>query len=83
MKIKAEEITSVLRAEIENFSKSVDMDEVGTVIQIGDGIARIYGLTNVMSGELLDFGEGIMGMAMNLEEDSVAACILEIGRAHV
>jgi len=76
MKIKAEEITAVIKSEIENFSKSVDMDEVGTVIQIGDGIARIHGLTNVMSGELLDFGNELMGMAMNLEEDSVASCIL-------
>jgi F-type H+-transporting ATPase subunit alpha len=76
MKIKAEEITSVIKAEIENFTKSVDMDEVGTVIQIGDGIARIHGLTNVMSGELLDFDNGLMGMAMNLEEDSVASCVL-------
>ncbi|MGE4158404.1 MAG: F0F1 ATP synthase subunit alpha [Planctomycetota bacterium] len=76
MKIRTEEITSVIQKEIENFSKSLHMEEVGTVIQTGDGICRIHGLTNVMSSELIEFPGGIMGMAMNLEEDSVAACIL-------
>lgn len=55
MKIKIDEVTSVLKKEIQNFNKNLNVDEVGTVLEVGDGIARIYGLSNVMAGELIDF----------------------------
>ena len=76
MSIKPEEISVLLRQQIENYRASADIYEVGTVIKVGDGIAHIYGLTNVMSNELLEFPNGRMGMALNLEEDSVGCVIL-------
>ncbi len=78
MKIKTEEITSVIRQEIEQFSTELEISEVGRVLEVGDGIARIYGLSKVMAGELLEFDteEGaVMGQAMNLELDTVGAVI--------
>ncbi len=75
MQISAEEIASVLEKEILDFKKEMDVSEVGEVIQVGDGIARIYGLENVMSNELVEFPNGVFGMALNLEEDNVG-CIL-------
>ncbi len=75
MEIKPEEITSVLKKQIESFEKQVDLEEVGEVIQVGDGIARVYGLENVMSMELVEFPNGVFGMALNLEEDNVG-CVL-------
>jgi F-type H+-transporting ATPase subunit alpha len=74
--IRADEITQLLRAEIENYDKAVNVSEVGQVISVGDGIARIYGLNQVMSGELIEFPRGIAGIAMKLEEDQVGAVIL-------
>jgi F-type H+/Na+-transporting ATPase subunit alpha len=74
--IKADEITKLIRAQIENYESRVTVDEVGTIISLGDGIARVYGLDKVMAGELLDFGHGIAGIAMNLEEDQVGAVVL-------
>src|SRR5207248_5780827 len=74
--IKADEITQILRQEIENYESKIAVDEVGTVISLGDGIARIHGLDKVMAGELLDFGHGLAGIAMNLEEDQVGAVVL-------
>ena len=74
--IKADEITKLIREQIENYESKVTVDEVGTIISLGDGIARVYGLDKVMSGELLDFGHGIAGIAMNLEEDQVGAVIM-------
>src|SRR5919206_4232116 len=74
--IRADEITSILRQEIENYERAVDVSEVGSVISVGDGIARIHGLEKVMAGELIEFGHGVAGIAMNLEEDQVGAVLL-------
>ncbi|EQA62607.1 F0F1 ATP synthase subunit alpha [Leptospira alexanderi] len=75
MKIKTDEITSVLKQEILNYKKDLSVDEVGTVLEIGDGIARVYGLKNVMSGEMVEFQNGIFGQAFNLEENSVGVVV--------
>jgi F-type H+-transporting ATPase subunit alpha len=74
--IKADEITKLIRDQIENYESKVSVDEVGTIISLGDGIARIHGLDKVMAGELLQFGHGVSGLAMNLEEDQVGAVLL-------
>src|ERR671931_180657 len=74
--IRADEITSILRQQIENYESKIAVDEVGTVISLGDGIARIYGLDKVMAGELLEFPHDVSGIAMNLEEDQVGAVLL-------
>ena len=74
--IKADEITKLIREQIENYESKVSVDEVGTIISLGDGIARVHGLEKVMAGELLDFGHGVAGIAMNLEEDQVGVVIL-------
>jgi F-type H+-transporting ATPase subunit alpha len=74
--IRADEIERVLREEIENYDKAVQVSEVGSVITVGDGIARIYGLEKVMAGELIEFPHGIAGIALNLEEDQVGAVLL-------
>src|SRR5512136_996744 len=76
MKIKTDEIKSIIKKEIEGFKSQLDISEVGTVIQVGDGIARIHGLQNAMSGEMLEFGNGVQAMVLNLEEDSIGAAIL-------
>src|SRR5580658_7967751 len=73
--INVAEITSILKQEIAGFQKELKINEVGTVIEVGDGIARIYGLRNAMAGELLEFENGVMGQVFNLEEDSVGAVI--------
>ncbi|WP_263378503.1 F0F1 ATP synthase subunit alpha [Granulicella paludicola] len=75
-KIQANEITELLRQQIENYDQRVQVDEVGTIVTLGDGIARIHGLDKVMAGELIDFPHGISGLAMNLDEDQVGAVIL-------
>ncbi len=74
--IQADEISRLLRAEIENYEKAVNVSETGSVISVGDGIARIYGLENVMAGELIEFTGGVSGIALNLEEDQVGAVLL-------
>ncbi|HSA93750.1 MAG TPA: F0F1 ATP synthase subunit alpha [Terriglobales bacterium] len=74
--IKADEITQIIREQIENYESRVSVDEVGTIITLGDGIARIHGLDKVMAGEMLAFPHGISGIAMNLEEDQVGSVIL-------
>jgi F-type H+-transporting ATPase subunit alpha len=74
--IKADEITQLIRQQIENYESRIAVDEVGTVITLGDGIARIHGLDKVMAGELLSFPHGVAGIAMNLEEDQVGCVIL-------
>lgn len=76
MSIRPEEISSLIKKQIEQYQATIEVAEVGTVIQIGDGIARIHGLDNVMAGELLEFANGVMGMALNLEEDNVGVVIL-------
>ncbi len=75
MAINVSEITSVLKREIANFEDRLKVSEVGTVIEVGDGIARIYGLKNAMAGELLEFENGTMGQVFNLEEESIGAVI--------
>jgi F-type H+-transporting ATPase subunit alpha len=74
--IRADEISRVLLAEIENFDKVANVSETGSVISVGDGIARLYGLENVMAGELVEFGPDTVGIALNLEEDQVGAVLL-------
>ncbi|HST79253.1 MAG TPA: F0F1 ATP synthase subunit alpha, partial [Verrucomicrobiae bacterium] len=74
--IKADEITKLIREQIENYESKVTVDEVGTIISLGDGIARVHGLDKVMAGELLDFGHDVAGIAMNLEEDQVGSVLL-------
>ncbi len=76
MKFSADEISSVIQQEIENFHDRVDVREVGTVLEVGDGIARVYGLSGVMAGEMVEFPGGIRGLAFNLEESSVGVIIL-------
>ena len=75
MDIRPDEITSILKKQIEGFEKKVDVSEVGEVIQVGDGIARVYGLQNVQASELVEFPGGVMGMALNLEEDNVGVVL--------
>jgi F-type H+-transporting ATPase subunit alpha len=75
MQINADEITKILREQIKDYESSVVVSEVGTVISVGDGIARIHGLEKVMAGELLDFPHGVKGIALNLEEDNVGAVL--------
>ena len=74
--IRADEISRVLREEIENYEGAIDVSETGSVISVGDGIARIYGLEKVMAGELIEFPNNVAGIAMNLEEDQVGAVLL-------
>jgi F-type H+-transporting ATPase subunit alpha len=74
--IKADEITQLLREQIENYQQTVAVEEVGSVISVGDGIARIHGLDNCMAGEMIEFPHGVFGIALNLEEDQVGAVLL-------
>ncbi|KIL43973.1 F0F1 ATP synthase subunit alpha [Jeotgalibacillus alimentarius] len=76
MSIKAEEISALIKQQIENYQSDIEVTEVGTVIEIGDGIARAHGLDNVMAGELVEFSNGVMGMAQNLEQNNVGIIIL-------
>lgn len=76
MQIKAEEISEIIKQQIQDYDKKVEVSETGTVISVGDGIARLHGLENAMAGELLQFPGGIMGMVLNLEADNVGAAIL-------
>ncbi|MGH9492523.1 MAG: F0F1 ATP synthase subunit alpha [Terriglobales bacterium] len=74
--IKADEITKILREQIESYESRIAVDEVGSIISLGDGIARVHGLDKVMAGELLDFPHGVAGIALNLEEDQVGTVLL-------
>jgi len=76
MQIKAEEISQIIKDQIGEYETKVDLDETGTVISVGDGIARVYGVQNCMAMELLEFPGGIMGLALNLEEDNVGCAVL-------
>ena len=76
MRFKADEIASVLQAEVEQYESQIDVREVGRVLEVGDGIARVYGLSGVMSGEMVEFPNGVNGVAFNLEENSVGIIIL-------
>ncbi|MGN1387916.1 MAG: F0F1 ATP synthase subunit alpha, partial [Bacillus sp. (in: firmicutes)] len=71
MGIKAEEISALIKKQIENYQSEIEVSDVGTVISVGDGIARVHGLDNVMAGELVEFSNGVMGMAQNLESNNV------------
>src|SRR3982074_3525068 len=74
--IKADEISKILREQIENYEQTVSVDEVGAIISVGDGIARIHGLAKLMAGEMLAFPHNIFGIALNLEEEQVGAVLL-------
>ena len=76
MHIKAEEIGKIIEEQIRNYDQHVEMSETGTVMYVGDGIARVYGVRNAMSMELLEFPGGLMGMVLNLEEDNVGVALL-------
>jgi F-type H+-transporting ATPase subunit alpha len=76
MQIRAEEISQIIRKEIDGFDQKVAVSETGTVLEAGDGIARVYGLESAMAGELLDFGHNIVGLVLNLEEDNVGVALL-------
>ena len=76
MEIRTDEISSIIRQQIESFDVDLQLDEVGTVLEVGDGIARVYGLENVMTSEMVEFENGSVGLALNLEEDSVGVVIL-------
>lgn len=78
--IKPDEISAILRQQLGNFNASADLEEVGTVLQVGDGIARIYGLNGVRSGELVEFENGVQAIALNLEEDNVGVVLMGEGK---
>ncbi len=79
MKVKPEEITSIIKEQIESFDVNMDIKEIGYVLQVGDGIARVYGLENVMSNEMVKFPKNVFGVVLNLEEDNVGCVILGDG----
>jgi len=81
MEIKVEEISRIIRKQIENYDKSLEESETGTVLSAGDGIARVHGLSKAMAGELLELPHGVQGMVLNLEEDNVGVALL--GNANV
>jgi F-type H+-transporting ATPase subunit alpha len=76
MQIRSEEITQILKTQLANFETKLDVSETGTVVTVGDGVAKVYGLEKAMAGELVDFGGGVTGMVLNLEEESVGIAIL-------
>ena len=76
MQIKAEEISKIIEDQIQNYESKVEMSETGTVLLVGDGIARVHGVENAMAMELLEFPGGLMGMVLNLEEDNVGVALL-------
>jgi F-type H+-transporting ATPase subunit alpha len=77
--IRPDEISNIIRQQIESYDKEIQIDNVGTVLQIGDGIARVYGLEQVMAGELLEFEDKTIGIALNLENDNVGAVLMGPG----
>jgi F-type H+-transporting ATPase subunit alpha len=77
--IRPDEISSIIQQQIEQYDQEVKVVNVGTVLQVGDGIARIYGLDKAMAGELLEFEDGTVGIALNLEEDNVGAVLMGEG----
>lgn len=76
MSLKPEEITSILRKEIESYEVKAELEDVGTVLTVGDGISRIFGLKHAMAGEMVEFESGVSGMILNLDEDNVGVVIL-------
>src|SRR6478609_10378325 len=76
MQIRADEISRIIRDQIQDFGKKVTVAETGTVLSIGDGIARVYGLEGALAGELVEFSNGVKGLVLNLEEDNVGVAIM-------
>ncbi len=76
VEVRPEEISAILRQQLSSFKTETDLEEIGTVLQIGDGIARIYGLTKVRAGELIEFENGVKAVVLNLEEDNVGAVLM-------
>src|SRR5437763_2414 len=76
MEIRADEISRILREQIKSYGKQIEVNETGTVLSTGDGIARVYGLAGVMAGELVEFAGGLRGLVLNLEEDNVGVAIM-------
>ena len=74
--VKAAEVSAILKQQLSGFEATASLDEVGTVLQVGDGIARVYGLANVQYGELVEFDGGMQGIVLNLEEDNVGVVLL-------
>src|SRR5690554_949626 len=74
--VKPDEVSAILRQELSDFKTEAELQEVGTVLQVGDGIARIYGLNSVKAGELVEFETGVTGVVLNLEEDNVGAVLM-------
>src|SRR5690606_12819998 len=74
--VRPDEVSAILREQLSNFKTEAELEEVGTVLQVGDGIARIYGLTKVQSGELVEFDNGLQGIVLNLEEDNVGVVLV-------
>jgi len=80
MDIRAAEISAILKEQIQNFGQEAEVSEVGQVLSVGDGIARVYGLDNVQAGEMVEFESGVKGMALNLEQDNVGIVIFGTDR---
>ena len=76
MKLRPDEITGIIKQQIKDYRSKLELDDIGTVVTVGDGISRVHGLENCMSGELLEFDNGTMGMALNLEQDFVGVVLL-------
>ena len=74
--IRPDEVSSIIRDQLSNFKSESELEEVGTILQVGDGVARIYGLSNAKAGELLEFDGGVKGLVLNLEEDNVGAVLM-------
>ena len=74
-KIRVDEVSKIISEKIKNFDQKVEMSETGTVLSVGDGIARVYGLEQVMAGELVEFESGVKGVVLNLEEDNVGVAL--------
>src|SRR5258707_9041362 len=79
MEIRADEISRILREQIKTYGKQIEVSETGTVLSTGDGIARVYGLSGVMAGELVEFPHELMGLVLNLEEDNVGVALMGEG----
>jgi len=76
VEVRPDEVSAILRQQLSGFKSEAELEEVGTVLQVGDGIARVYGLTKVQSGELVEFDSGLQGIVLNLEEDNVGVVLL-------
>ena len=76
--VQPAEVSAILKEELSGFRSEAELEEVGTVLQVGDGIARIYGLNSVQSGELVEFTSGLRGIVLNLEEDNVGVVLLSL-----